>query len=152
MEAGSPGSGSRGDGTSHLLVLEQLDVEISLRGPRGAGDVAQPRGGEVERRLTVRKRAHDAGAPPDLAQDALERVAGANPPPMLLWEGVVGERLLDRHFHQLGGAAQAKATQLLVVEGTWLKILRYQCTMGSLKKFGRTDSVIASDSRSAGAG
>jgi len=113
MEAGSPGSGSRGDGTSHLLVLEQLDVEISLRGPRGAGDVAQPRGGEVERRLTVRKRAHDAGAPPDLAQDALERVAGANPPPMLLWEGVVGERLLDRHFHQLGGAAQAKARQLL---------------------------------------
>src|SRR6516162_8529187 len=81
-----------------------------------------------------------------------ERVVGANPPPMLLWEGVVGERLLDRHFHQLGGAAQAKATQLLVVEGTWLKILRYQCTMGSLKKFGRTDSVIASDSRSAGAG
>src|SRR6516164_5925474 len=51
--------------------------------------------------------------PPDLTQDALERVVGANPPPMLLWEGVVGERLLDRHFHQLGGAAQAQATQLL---------------------------------------
>src|SRR5262249_20165902 len=81
--------------------------------PRRAGDVAQPRGGEVERRLTVRKGAHDAGAPPDLAQDALERVVGANPPPILRWEGVVGERLLDRHFHQLGGAAQAKATQLL---------------------------------------
>src|SRR5262249_1013835 len=30
------------------------------------------------------------------------RFVGANPPPMLLWEGVVGERLLDRHFHQLG--------------------------------------------------
>src|SRR5262249_4500134 len=59
--------------------LEQLDVEISLRRPRRAGDVAQPRGGEVERRLTVRKRAHDAGAPPDLAQDALERVVGAIP-------------------------------------------------------------------------
>jgi hypothetical protein len=36
--------------------------------------VAQPCGGEVERRLTVRKRAHDTGAPPDLTQDALERV------------------------------------------------------------------------------
>src|SRR5262249_29631341 len=80
---------------------------------QASGDVAQPRGGEVERRLTVRKRAHDTGAPPDLAQDALERVVGANPPPMLLWEGVVGERLLDCHFHQLGGAAQAQATQLL---------------------------------------
>jgi hypothetical protein len=103
---------SRGDGTSHVLVLEQLDVEISLCRPRCAGNVAQPRGGEVERRLTVRKGAHDAGAPADLAQDALERVVGANPPPMLLWEGVVGERLLDRHFHQLGGAAQAKPMQL----------------------------------------
>jgi hypothetical protein len=61
--------------------------------------------------LIVRKRAHDAGAPPDLAQDALERVVGANPPPMLLWEGVVGERLLD--FHQLGGAAQSKPMQPL---------------------------------------
>jgi hypothetical protein len=75
--------------------------------------VAQHRGGEVERRLVVRKRAHDAGAPPDLAQDALERVVGANPPPMLLWEGVVKERVLDPHFDQLGGAAQAKPTQLL---------------------------------------
>jgi hypothetical protein len=57
-----PALGSRGDGTSHLLVLQQLDVEISLRRPRRAGDVAQPRSGEVERRLTVRKRAHDTGA------------------------------------------------------------------------------------------
>src|SRR5260221_13819165 len=39
--------------------------------------------------------AHDAGAPPDLTQDALERVVGANPPPVLLREGVVGEYLLD---------------------------------------------------------
>jgi hypothetical protein len=36
--------------------------------------VAQPCGGEVERGLTVRERAHDTRAPPDLAQDALERV------------------------------------------------------------------------------
>jgi two-component system, sensor histidine kinase PdtaS len=41
--------------------------------------------------LTVRERAHDARAPPDLAQDALERVVGANPPPMLLREGVIAE-------------------------------------------------------------
>jgi hypothetical protein len=27
----------------------------------GAGDVAQPCGGEVERGLTIRERAHDAG-------------------------------------------------------------------------------------------
>src|SRR5262245_15374990 len=99
--------------TSHLLVLQQLDVQISLRRPRRAGDVAQPCGGEVERGLTVRERAHDTRAPPDLAQDALERVVGANPPPVLLREGVVGECLLDRRFHQLGGPGEAHATQLL---------------------------------------
>src|SRR5262245_43162372 len=96
-----------------MLVLQQLDVQISFGRPRRAGDVAQPRGGEVERGLTVRERAHDTRAPPDLAQDALERVVGANPPPVLLREGVVSECFVDRRFHQLGGAAQAQATQLL---------------------------------------
>jgi hypothetical protein len=37
-----PGTGSSGDGTSHLLVLQQLDVEIAFARPSGAGDVAQP--------------------------------------------------------------------------------------------------------------
>ena len=53
-----------------------------------------PCGGEVERGLSVRERAHDTRAPPDLAQ-----VVGANPPPVLLPEGVVGECFLDRRFH-----------------------------------------------------
>src|SRR5262249_22799038 len=66
-----------------------------------------------ERGLTVRERAHDTRAPPDLAQDALERVVGANPPPVLLRAGVVGACFLDPRFHPLGGAAQAQATQLL---------------------------------------
>jgi hypothetical protein len=55
------------------LVLQQLDVQISLRRPRRA-DVAQPRGGEVERRLTVRKRAHDARAPSDLERNFREPI------------------------------------------------------------------------------
>ena len=63
--------------------------------------------------MTIRECAHDAGAPPDLTQDALERIVGANPPSMLLREGVVSECLLDCRFHQLGGAGQAQATQLL---------------------------------------
>jgi hypothetical protein len=33
-------AGSRGDGTSHLLILQQLDVQISLGRPCRAGDVA----------------------------------------------------------------------------------------------------------------
>jgi len=36
--------------------------------------VAQPGSGKVERRLPVGKCADDAGAPPDLAQDALQRI------------------------------------------------------------------------------
>src|SRR5262245_28842132 len=81
--------------------------------PGTAPDVLEISVFKVERGLTVREWAHDAGAPPDLTQDALERIVGANPPPMLLREGVVSECLLDCRFHQLGGAAQAQATQLL---------------------------------------
>ena len=60
--------------------------------------------------MTVRKRAYDTGAPADLTQDTLERVAGANPPPVLLRKGIVGERFLDRRFHQLGSPGEAQAT------------------------------------------
>src|SRR5262249_50839253 len=170
----APRPGSRGDGTSHLLVLQQLDVQIFFGRPRRAGAVAQPCGGKVERGLTVRERAHHTRAPPDLAQDALERVVGANPPPVLLREGVVGECFLDRRFHQLGGAAQAQATQLLdhsdgllaccrevlagvdrlehgcdlphLVEGTWLKMLRYQCTTHLCQAASRKNSAALSAS------
>ena len=59
---------------SHPLVPQQLDVQISLGRPRGTGDLPEPGRGEIERRLHVGERAHDARAPPDLAQDALERI------------------------------------------------------------------------------
>jgi hypothetical protein len=42
-----------------------------------------------------------------LAQDALEGVIGTNTPPVLLREGVVGQRLIDCRFHDLGGLDQA---------------------------------------------
>ena len=48
-------------------------TEISLGGPRRAGDVAQRRG-KVEGRLPIREGADHTRAPPDLAQDALERI------------------------------------------------------------------------------
>jgi hypothetical protein len=35
------------DGTSHLLVLQQLDVQVSFGRPRGAGDVPEPGRGVV---------------------------------------------------------------------------------------------------------
>jgi hypothetical protein len=39
--------------------------------------------------LPIREGADHAGAPPDLAQDALERVVGADAPPVLLREGII---------------------------------------------------------------
>ena len=83
-------------------MLQQLDVQVSLGRPRGAGDVSEPGRGEVKRRLPVGERAHDARAPSDLAQDALERIVSADAPPVLLREGVVDERLLDRFLDELG--------------------------------------------------
>src|SRR5262249_15000708 len=55
-----PEAGSGGDGTSHLLVLQQLDVQISLGRPSGAGDVPEPGGSEVERRVATRDFGHFA--------------------------------------------------------------------------------------------
>src|SRR5262245_27205163 len=46
-------TGSHSDGSSHLLVLQQVDVQVSFGRPRGAGDVPEPGRGEVERRLPV---------------------------------------------------------------------------------------------------
>jgi hypothetical protein len=48
---------------------------------------------KVEGRLPIRECADDAGAPPDLAKNAFERIVGADPPPVLLREGVVGQRM-----------------------------------------------------------
>jgi hypothetical protein len=84
-----PVSGSSCDGISHLPVLQQLDVQVSLARP-GRANMPQPGGGEVEGQFPVRKRSYDAGASSDLTKNALEWIVGANAPPMLLWKGVVG--------------------------------------------------------------
>ena len=51
--------------------------------------------------------ADHAGARPDLAQDALERVVGADAPPVLLREGIIAQCLLDRRFSKFGGLGEA---------------------------------------------
>jgi hypothetical protein len=56
-----------GDSTSHLLVLQQFDIQTTFGRPSGAGDMAQPGCGEIECRLPIRERTDDAGSPPDLA-------------------------------------------------------------------------------------
>src|SRR6516162_1546947 len=73
----------------------------------------KPGGSKIEGRLPVGKRTHDAGASPDLSQHALKRIVGANPPPVLLREGVVGQRLLNCRLGELGRPGQAQRLQLL---------------------------------------
>src|SRR5438128_1848448 len=68
------------------LFLQQLDVQVSLGRPRTTGYVPQPGRGKIEGGLTIRECADHARPPSDLAQDALERIVGANPAPMLLRE------------------------------------------------------------------
>ena len=79
---------------------------LSFSRPRGAGDVPEPGRGEVERRLPVGERAHNARTASDFAQHALERIVGADAPSVLLREGVVGERLLDPRLDQICGPLQ----------------------------------------------
>jgi hypothetical protein len=109
----TPGSDlSRRDDSSHLQVLQQLDVQVSLGRPSGPGHVPQARGGQVESRLAVRERAKHAGAPPDLTQDRFKRVVGPDAPPMLLWEAVIAPRPPESGFRKLGGFSQTKGAQL----------------------------------------
>jgi len=51
--------------------------------------MAQPGRGEIECRLPIQERADDAGFPPDLAQNAFERIVGSDPPPVLLRKVVI---------------------------------------------------------------
>ena len=74
--------------------------------------MAQPGGGQVQRRLPIRECADDTGSPPYLAQDAFQRVVGSYPPPVLFWKSVVAKRLFNRIFHKLGGPRQPLLAQL----------------------------------------
>ena len=136
------------------MVLQQLDVQITFGRPRGPGDVAQSGRGEVEGGLAVGECTDHTGATPYLAQDAFERIVGSDSASSAPPGRLVGQRLLDRRCHKLGSIVKARAAQLIdhldsllpcramsspawialsiaaisrtLVEGTWLKMLRYQ--------------------------
>src|SRR5262249_10209435 len=57
--------------------------------------------------LTVWEGAHDTRAPADLAQDALERIVGADATPVLLRRGIVGERLEGGKDSEFSGHSMA---------------------------------------------
>lgn len=51
---------------------------------------------------------------PDLAQEALQRIVGANAPPVLIGKGITGERLLDRRCHELGARVSRWSRSLAI--------------------------------------
>jgi len=70
--------------------------------------------------LAVRERADDAGSPPDLAQNAFERIVRSDAPPVLLQKVVIGQRFLDRRCHKLGRIdVVAKRNQDSKKEPSW---------------------------------
>jgi hypothetical protein len=73
--------------------------------------VPEPGCREVEAGLAVRERADDAGPAPDLSHQPLERIVGADAPPMLFRKGIVGECLGDRVVDKLRGAGAAEAAR-----------------------------------------
>ena len=129
---------------------------VAFGRPRGAGDVAQPGRGEVEGGLAIGECTDHTGAPPDLSQIARADF-WCGYAAMLLREGVVGERLLDRRCHDSAALVRRRPRSLSITwtafcraaavsspawialsmaaisrnlaAGTWLKIFRYQSTM-----------------------
>jgi hypothetical protein len=118
--------------------------------------MSEPGRGQIERALAIRECAHDTSAAPDLTHDPLERVVGADAPPVLARKGQVGEGLgncrrdppanlpsLTRLSSATTAATFASAagrlscawialiitaTSRILARGTWENALRYQCT------------------------
>ena len=72
----------------------------------------QPRSRQVQGRLAIWECADHPRAPPDLAEDALQRIVRPDATPVLLREGVVAQRLVDPALHELGGLGQPLVAQL----------------------------------------
>jgi hypothetical protein len=83
----SAGTTSDDDGIPHLPVLQQFDVQIPLSDH--AVSAICRNGGQARPGMRA-----PPCEPPDLAQDALERVIAAN----MLWKAVAVQRLLDPCF------------------------------------------------------
>src|SRR3954447_5267394 len=65
-----------GFGLHDLRLIERPHVHVAFGGPCSAGDVAQPRGCQVEARLAVRGCSNDTGSAANLFHDPLERMSG----------------------------------------------------------------------------
>ena len=95
-----------------LMLREPRHVEVLSRAPAGAGHVTQPSRHEHQRTAAVGEGAHDARPPADLPHDPLQRIVGADPRPVLAWEGHVAERLGHALFDDLGGLGELHLVKL----------------------------------------
>lgn len=94
------------------LLVQQRRVQVAPRPPLALRDVLEPRGDEHEGRLAVREGADHAGAAADLAVEALDRVVGADPPPVSGREARVGQGLGAALADRLRGLPEPRRLQL----------------------------------------
>ncbi len=99
-----------GFGLHDLRLIERPHVHVAFGGPCSAGDVAQPRGCQVEARLAVRECSNDTGSAANLFHDPLERIIGADLLPVDVREGVVGQRFGYAALDQIGRRVHSGGT------------------------------------------
>jgi hypothetical protein len=83
-------------------VAKVVHVHVALGAPGLAGDVAEAGADQEQGGVAVGEGADHAGAAPDLAHDALQRVVRAQGAVVFRGEGIVAEGLLDAVPHQRG--------------------------------------------------
>ena len=89
-----------------------LHIHVLLVAPLGTGHMAQAGADEHQRGVAVREGAHNTGAPPDLAVEALNDVVRADARPVLGGEIAVGQRLFNAVLHLLRRLLQLHLAQL----------------------------------------
>ena len=95
------------------LVLQPLHVQVSSCAPTRAGHVPEPGRTEHQGRVAVGKAPHNSRSSTDLTHDALQRVVGPNPPPVLHREPHVTHRLFNAVGHKLSGGLQLHGIELV---------------------------------------
>lgn len=85
---------------------QSLHRQVATLAAFGARDVSQPRRDQHQRRVAVRECPNDTCPSSDLTDDPLERVVGADLPPVRAGVGVVSQRLRGPLLDELGRALE----------------------------------------------
>lgn len=110
-----------------------VHVQVSAGSPLGSGDVPQPGRNPHQRGLSVREAADHAGVTTDLAHDSLQRIIGADAPPVFLWTAHIAQCLFNALINVIGRLAELHPFELLdpPVQG-WLEHGRHSLLLPSV--------------------